>query len=324
MSDTMKNRPTVVITVGINDKPRARLAEVADLIDVASYDADVLRKAVANADGIVVRVPLPQDIFEHGPRLRAVVRHGVGLDLIPMEEATKRRIPVANVPHGNARAVAEYCFAGLLEFSRNVGRIHRTFADGRDWNKARAISDEAIEIGSMSLGVVGFGNIGQRVAALGRGFGMPVKVALRTPKAVPEGIEITDIDGLFKTCDVIVLCCPSNAETKGLVSAARLAMAKPSLILVNPSRGAVVDGAALLSALTAKRIRGAILDVHEPTPLPKDSPYFALPNVLLTPHLAGITQESLDLTGRVTASEMIRMLNGERPEYLCNPELYRQ
>ncbi len=322
MSEALKNRPVVVITVGINDEPRAQLAEIADLVDVTSYDADVLRESVANADGLIVRVPLPQDIFDHAPRLRAVVRHGVGLDLIPMAEATARRIPVANVPHGNARAVAEYCFAGLLEFARNIGRIHRTFADSREWNTARAISDQAIEIGSMSLGIVGFGNIGQRVAALGRGFGMPVKVALRTPKAVPEGIEVCAVDDLFKTCDVVVLCCPSNAQTKGLVSAARLAMAKPSLILINPSRGAVVDGPALLAALASRRIRGAILDTHEPTPLPKDSPLFDLPNVLLTPHLAGITQESLDLTGRVTASEMIRMLSGQRPEYLCNPEIY--
>ena len=135
-------------------------------------------------------------------------------------------------------------------------------------------------------------------------------------------VDACDVDELFRCCDVIALCCPLTPQTRGLVNATRLARAKPSLILINAARGAVVDGPALLSALDSGRIRGAVLDTHDPTPLPADSPFFILPNVLLTPHIAGITQDSLERIGEVAVSEMIRLLDGERPHHLCNPGIF--
>jgi D-3-phosphoglycerate dehydrogenase len=283
----MADRPVVLLTDPIDPAGEAILAPQARIVTAPDAAAATLNRLARDAAGIVVRSQLPPDIVEHAPGLRGFVRHGVGVDLIPVAAATARRIPVANVPGANTDAVAEYCFAAVFELARRLGtvdRLHRT----EGWATARALSAQATEIAGKTLGVVGVGNIGGRVARIGRlGFGMRVLGATRRPEMLPEGVEAASLQDLFAEADIIVLSCPLTDATRGLVNADLLRRAKPSAVIVNVSRGPVIDDTALAAALEEGRLGGAALDVHHVQPLPKEHAFFRLPNMLLTTHLAG-------------------------------------
>jgi D-3-phosphoglycerate dehydrogenase len=242
--------------------------------------------------------------------------------MVPVAAATARRIPVANVPGANAQAVAEYCFAAVFELSRRLALADQTVR-AAGWAKARSLSDDALELREKTLGVIGVGNIGCRVAQIGRaGFGMTVLGTSRRPEMLPDGVVPAKIEALFERSDIIVLSCPLTDETRGLVGQDLLRRAKPAALLVNVSRGAVIDDHALADALRDGRLAGAALDVFTVQPLPADHPFFGLRNVLLTPHLAGLTKESMVRMSTVSAEEMVRILAGARPLNLVNPEIY--
>jgi D-3-phosphoglycerate dehydrogenase len=276
---------------------------------------------VADAEGLVVRNKLPPDLFDHAPRLRAVVRHGVGLDLIPVEAATAHGIPVANLPGSNTTAVVEYCLAAVLQLRRNLAGIDaRLRRDG--WAAARPLADAGVELRGGVCGIVGVGAIGARVGAIAAAFGMRVLGLTRRPEALPPGIAAAAKEELFAQSDVVVLSCPLNDSTRGLVDAATLAAMKPDAVLVNVSRGAVVDTAAVVAALRAGRLGGAALDVHERQPLAGDEAVFDAPNLLLTPHVAGITATSWHGMSRGAVDTLLALLRGERPANVVNPEVF--
>jgi len=167
------------------------------------------------------------------------------------------------------------------------------------------------------------GEIGRRVAAIARnGFGMRVLGASRTLANLPEGVEPVAIDRLFADSDAIVIACPLNETTRGLVDARLIGLIKPGALLVNVARAAVVDTAALVAALHEGRIGGAAVDVHDVQPLASDAAILGAPNVLATPHVAGVTATSLRAMSMGAAEEMLRILAGERPRNLVNPDCY--
>lgn len=318
----MAELPLVLATNPIDPAGEAILRPHARLVIAPDTAAATLNSMAQAADGIIVRTPLPSDIVDHAPRLRGIVRHGAGLDMVPVAAATARRIPVANVPGANAQAVAEYCFAAAFELMRRLALADQTLR-GPGWGKARSLSDGALELGGKTLGIVGVGNIGRRVARIGgAGFGMSVLGASRRPEALPEGVVPATIEELFARSDIVVLSCPLTDQTRGLVGHNLLRLAKPTAVLVNVSRGAVIDDQALADALREGRLAGAALDVFAVQPLPPDHAFFSLKNVLLTPHLAGLTKESMTLMSTVSAEEMVRILSGARPLNLVNPEIY--
>lgn len=314
----MADRPTILLTNPIHPDGTALLAPHARLVTAPDVDANTLRRLVGEADGLIVRAKLPDDIFDHAARLRGVVRHGVGLDFIPVAAATARGIPVANLPGSNTNAVAEYCLAALLTLRRPLHALDaRLRTEG--WAAARALTDGFAEIGGGTLGVVGVGAIGRRVAAMARlGFGMRVLGASRTG-AMPEGVEAAPLDHLFAESDAVLLACALTEETRGLVGERLIARMKPSSVLVNVARGAVVDTPALVRALRAGAIAGAALDVFDLQPLPADDPLLSCPNLLLTPHAASLTATSTRAMSVGAAEEMLRLLRGERPLNLINP-----
>ncbi|MFG1238283.1 hydroxyacid dehydrogenase [Xanthobacter autotrophicus DSM 597] len=312
-------RPIVFATNALHPDGAALLEGVAEIVVGPDTSDDTLRRLTRAADAVIVRAKLPDDVFEGAERVRGVVRHGVGLDFIPVAAATARGIPVANLPGSNTQTVAEYVFSALFHLRRPLARVDaRLRADG--WNPARAVGDTTREIAGSTLGIIGLGAIGQRVAAIARaGFGMRVIGASRSGGAV-EGIEVVDLEALFAQSDAVVIACPLTPQTRGLVDGRLLARMKPDAVLINPARGPIVDTQALLTALKAGWIGGAATDVYDSHPVPPDSPLFALPNLLMTPHLAGITATSMRAMSIGAAEEVLRILKGGEPRNLVNPD----
>jgi D-3-phosphoglycerate dehydrogenase len=298
------------------------LAQHCDLVVAPDSSAATLARLVADADGLVVRNQLPADLFDHAPRLRAVVRHGVGLDMIPVAAATARGIPVANLPGSNTAAVVEYCLAAQLHQRRNQAAIDvRQRRDGGA--AARPIADSGTELAGGVCGIVGVGAVGSRLATAASALGMSVVGLTRRPDALPAHVTSVGKQALFEQSDVVVLCCPLNDDTRGLVDAEALARMKPGAILINVARGPVVDTPAVLAALREGRLGGAALDVHDRQPLQGDEPLFDAPRLLLTPHVAGITATSMEGMSRGTVETMLALLRGERPANVVNPEVFR-
>lgn len=303
------------------------LADAGELVIASALDADTLIREASNAEIVIVRAVLPPALFDNAPRLRAAVRHGAGLDMIPMEAATRAGVLVANVPAVNAPSVAEHVFFVALALLR---RFRAMDADLRSegWLAGRSHAEHTGDLAGRTMGIVGLGNVGRAVAGIARnGFGLDVIANTRTPARLPEGVRFVSVDDLVVESDIIVVCCPLTPETTGLMSRERIDRMKPSGLIVNVSRGPVIDDDGLVAALSEKRIAGAALDVFATQPLPRDHPYFSFSNVVITPHMAGITEESMIRMGTGAAQETLRVLAGQLPVNLRNPEVvarYRQ
>lgn len=318
----MNAKPRVLLTNPIHPQLRPVLEQHCEVVVAPDTKPETLARLVVDAEGLVVRAQLPPTLFEHAPKLRAVVRHGVGLDMIPVEAATARGIPVANLPGSNTQAVVEYCFAAMLQLRRGLAAIDaRLRSDG--WAAARPLADRGTELGGSTLGIVGVGAIGTRLASLGRALGMHVLGLTRRPASLPAGVNAADKATLFAEADVVVLCCPLNEQTRGLVDAATLATMKRDAILINVSRGPVIDAPALLAALREERLGGAALDVHDRQPLTGEEPAFSAPRLLLTPHVAGITGTSMRAMSEGAIATLLALLRGERPANVVNPQVFR-
>lgn len=314
----MKPRPRVLLTGPMDPEGERLIAELAELVRAPDARPDTLRRLVADADVLVVRSALPADLFEHAPRLRGVVRHGVGVDMIPMAAANARRIPVANVPGSNRHAVAEHAIGAVSMLRRRTARMDMLLRQA-GWDASRALADEAGELHDQLLGVVGVGEIGTRIAEIAHhGYGMRVLGHQRRLQTLPAFVEGVGLDALLARSDAVVLACPLTESTRGLIDARRLSLMPRHAVLVNVARGAVVVEDALLAALQARRIGGAALDVFDEQPLRADHPLLSLDNVVLTPHAAGLTRQSMRCMSLGAAAEVRRLLAGELPRNLVN------
>ncbi|QDZ02834.1 hydroxyacid dehydrogenase [Nitratireductor mangrovi] len=319
--------PLVFSTHPLHPAAEARLKGVARLEIASALDFEALAREAEDADIVIVRANLPPALFDRAKRLRAAVRHGAGLDMIPVEAATKSGVIVANVPGVNARSVAEHVLfvaMALLRRFRMVDRDLRT----QGWLAGRSHATATNELSGRTIGIVGMGHIGHAVAEIAaKGFALDVIANSRNPRSVPDTIPYRDVDDLAGEADIIVLCCPLTPETRGMIDARRIARMKPGAIIINVARGPVIDDDALVAALRDGRIGGAALDVFAEQPLPADHPYFSFDNVIVTPHMAGITKESMARMGLGAVEETLRVLAGDLPVNFCNPEVessYRQ
>jgi D-3-phosphoglycerate dehydrogenase len=316
--------PKVLLTNPIDPLGEEILRGKAEIVRAPDAKADTLNALVGDADVLMVRAFLPKDIFDRPHRLRGVVRHGVGLDMIPMESATAHGIPVANVPGSNAEAVAEHAIAGMLLIARRIHAMDREIR-AKDWPTARKNADASTELFGRTLGVIGMGSIGTRVAEIAaQGFRMRVLGTPPRSRPLPPFVEGASLDALFTQSDFIVLACPLTDATRHLVNAHRLAQMKPSAAIVNVARGPVIEEAALVEALRSRRVRGAALDVFAEQPLPRGHPFLELDNAILTPHAAGLTDDSVKRMSVGAAEETVRLLAFEKPVSLCNPEVWER
>ena len=295
---------------------RAAGHEVVLLPDGVS-EAD-LAAAVREA-GLVLMcyTPITARVIEAAPKLRGIVKYGVGIDAIDIEAAKARGIPVVNVPEYAEETVAEGAFALMIALARKVNAIQRAMdAQGWVWPTPRWMG---IDLSGKTLGLVGFGRIGAKVARMaGAGFGMRVLAfdphadATRFERA---GVErLTQLSEMMAESDFVSVHCVLNAETRGLVGAREIAAMKPTAFLVNVSRGALVDEPALLRALQEKRIAGAALDVYSQEPLARRghplSPLYAMDNVIVFPHLTFYTEEAMRRLEEDTLARCFEVIEG--------------
>lgn len=312
--------PIIYSTHRLHPEAENLLRTAGELVIASALKDEVLINEGRQADVIIVRAPLPAALFDTVPRLRAAIRHGAGIDMIPYDEATRAGVLIANVPGANSRTVAEHVLMNAMMLLRRFRMVDGDLRS-KGWLAGREHSNHGHDISGRTLGIVGFGNIGATLAAMARdGFGMNVIAHNRSAKQV-DGVTFLELDVLLARADVIVLCCPLTDETRGLIDARRIALMKPGAFIVNVSRGPVIVDDALIAALKEGRIGGAALDVFVEQPLPPEHPYFALPNVVITPHMAGITEESMMRMGVGAAEEAVRVLKGELPRNLRNPEV---
>jgi D-3-phosphoglycerate dehydrogenase / 2-oxoglutarate reductase len=318
--------PVILSTHALHPRAEALLAEVGTLRIASALDEATLQREGREAEILIVRAPVPAALFGQAPALRAAIRHGAGVDMIPLDAATAAGVLVANVPGVNARSVAEYVLMAALMLSRRMMPIDRDLRT-EGWLAGRDHAVRARELCGQTMGLVGFGAVGRAVADLaGRGLGMRLLATSRRGGPYGEGVETASLDQILAESDFVTLCVPLTEETRGLIGRERLARMRPGAMLINVARGAVVDEAALLDALQTGRLAGAALDVFASQPLTRDHPLLTLPGVVLTPHLAGITEESMERMGVGAAEEARRILAGDLPVNLVNPDavsLYR-
>lgn len=316
------NRPRVLLTNPIGREGVALLEPIADVVVAPDTRAETLLECAREADAILVRANLPPNIFDATTRLRGVVRYAVGLDMIPMEAATAKAIPVANMPGVNSESVAEYAISGLLLMARRMHLINHTLRT-KDWGPARVIGEQSVELMGRTIGIVGVGNIGSRLAEICHvGFRMKVLGHQRRLDVLPPHVKGVDIDTLCRESDFISLCCPLTPATRNLISRDRIALMKPGAGIVNVSRGAVWDEIAMAEALREGRLRGAVCDVYQEQPLRRDHPFLQLDNIVLTAHMGGLTEESMRRLSIGSAQEVLRLLRDEKPVNFVNAEVW--
>jgi D-3-phosphoglycerate dehydrogenase len=286
----------VLITDKLADEGLSLLRAEPGLDVVVSTKLDMagLRAALSEADGIVIRsgTQLTADVLRDQPRLKVIVRAGVGVDNIDVPTVTRQGIVVMNTPGGNTVSTAEHTMALMLALSRNVARADESLKAGR-WDRAKFTGSQ---LGGKSLGIVGLGRVGLAVAKRAQAFDMKVigfDPFLSAERAQEFGIEsVSPLDDLWGRCDYITLHTPLSAETRDLVGPAALAKMKPGVRIINCARGGLVDEGALLQALNAGKVAGAAIDVFDPEPPPAGHPLVAHPQVLVTPHLGASTEEA--------------------------------
>lgn len=277
----------------------------ASLVGAQTKDPAKLAAAVADADGVITQfAPVNADVVHAMRRARAIVRYGIGVDNVDLAAARSRGIPVCNIPDYCIDEVADHTLAFILALTRQVVPQSRVVHDGA-WKLAGTPGDFRTLAG-MTCGVVGFGRIGRGVVRRLVAFGGRVLVCdpiASTEAIAAAGAHASPLPRLLAESDLVTLHCPSLPETKGMIDAASLAAAKPGLLLVNLSRGDLVDPAALVAGLDSGQVAGAALDVFAPEPIPDGHPILGRPNVILAPHVASVSARAVHRL-RTTAAEI--------------------
>ena len=311
---------TVVVTDAVSpslDIERSVLGAVgAHLMPLQATREDELLEAVEDADGLLVcYAPVTQRVIERASRCRVIARYGIGVDNVDLQAAAARGIVVTNVPDYCIEEVSDHALALILACARRVVHLDRLVHTGR-WDPKDALPIRRLQ--GQVLGLVGFGKIPRRVAAKAAGVGLlPVTFDpfVDAATCAAHGAKKVDLSTLLTEADFVSVHAPLTAQTRGLIGDAQLRRMKPTAFLINTARGPVVREAALVKALQAGWIAGAALDVVETEPLPPTHPLMTLPQVLLTPHVAFYSQESMQELQRKAAEEVARVLTGHAPHY---------
>jgi D-3-phosphoglycerate dehydrogenase len=276
-----------------------------------AWDRAELERSIADFDGILIRsaTQVDADLLAKADRLRVVARAGVGVDNVDVDAATRRGVLVANAPQSNVITAAEHTMALLLALARNVPQAHASLIGGA-WERAKF---SGVELHEKTLGIIGFGRIGQLVAHRAKGFGMRViafDVYLAEERFRELGVErASNPDQIYAAADFITVHLPKNNETEGWLNAAAFAKMKDGVRILNVARGPLVVDADLQAALDSGKVAGAALDVFRTEPV-TDHPLFAYPNVIVTPHLGASTAEATDRAGYQAAEQAVAALCG--------------
>lgn len=312
----------VLVTGNIYERGLSILRSFADVVLVESSDPALKLAAVRDADALIVRTDIvTAEFIEAGKQLKVIGRFGVGYDNVDVAAATKRKIPVVITPGVNAASVAEHTMGLLLGMTRRVRRWHEHLVEGRFPMRLVERSDD---LEGKTLGIVGLGSIGRKVAARARGFDLRVIAhdPVADPKAAAElGVELVSLEDLFKRADFVTLHVPLNPQTRSLVNTRTIQTMKRGSYIINTSRGPVVDLDAAHAALESGQLAGVALDVFPKEPPDLSHPIFKHPNFLGSPHVASHSG-ALDLMGEAIACTVRDVLQGKRSLSVVNPEVF--
>jgi len=323
------SRPKVYITRPL---PREAVERIAAQCEVTVHPEDVrmppseLAAACREVDALVASgAQVTAELLEQAPHLRVVCTVGVGYDNVDVPACTSRGILVTNTPGVVTEATADLCFALLMAVARRLVEADRYVHSGQ-WQSWQWGNMWGTNPSGKTLGIYGFGRIGQAVARRASGFSMRILYHSQdrpTPEREKElGAQYVDRETLLREADFLTLHVPFAPDTHHLIGAAEFAIMKPTAFLLNTSRGKVVEEAALIEALQSKRIAGAGLDVFEFEP--KIHPaLLAMPNVVVSPHMGTATRETRMAMAMLTAENLLAALAGQRPPNLVNPEVWR-
>jgi D-3-phosphoglycerate dehydrogenase len=311
------SKPVVLLYEPIHERATALLEQQAEVRMATSLAEEDLVKEVADVEGIIIRAngKVTRRIMQAAPKLKVVARHGTGVEAIDHDAAAEMGIAVVNTPAANVESVAEQCLAFMLVLGKRLLESDAAIRAG-DWDaRYRLIGTELL---GKTVGFIGFGRIGQRLAELCHS-SLAMPITYYDVVAYPEveqrlGARRCTFDEIFENADFVSIHVPLLADTKGLVGEAELKRMKPTAFLINTSRGPVVDQQALIQALQQGWIRGAGLDVYDPEPLPGVSPLLEMDNVVLSPHMASHTDEALFRMALVI-EDVLAVIRGESPTY---------
>ena len=314
----VSDKPTVLVSEGSDPAPLEWLKERANVLEIPFNDPS-FESHLPNVDGLVIRTytRVNDALLEKAPRLRVVGRGGVGLENIDLDACRRRGVRVVYTPNANTNAVGDYVFGVLLRLVRDwvfLDRVNlpdmRQFKRVRDQIRGRQLDE-------LTLGILGMGRVGRRVGRIAAmGFGMRViyNDLLDVSALLDFPATSVDKDTLYRASDVLSIHVDMRTGNANLVGRAQLALMKPSAILINASRGEVLDAGGLADALRGKRLAAAALDVYHPEPPPSDFPLLGMPNVLLTPHLASRTWTATTNMSWVVR-DVIAVLEGREPSW---------
>ncbi len=321
-------KPRVLVCREVFDETLAMLAEhfqVDSNQDDNPYSAVELRERLAHADGVLASTTdrIDGDTVAGATRLKVVANVGVGYNNLDVAALSARGIMVTNTPGVLTESVADHTMGLVIAACRRMGEAERLLRAGQ-WQRLYLKFMLGADVHGATLGIVGFGRIGQAVARRASGFGMKLLYSnrRRLPPAeeAVHGAAYRGLHDLLREADVVVLLVPYSAGVHHMIGAAELALMKPTAVLVNVARGGIVDDAALIAALGAGRIRAAALDVYENEPA-LDPGFLQLENVVLTPHIASASEPTRRAMADTAARNCIAALTGAVPPHLLNPEV---
>ncbi len=316
---TRRSLPVVHVADPLAEDGLVLLRERCDVRVSQGLKEAELAPLLSDVDALIVRseTKVTASLMDKAPRLAAVGRAGVGVDNIDVPAATERGVYVVNAPLGNIVAAAEHTIALALSLMRNIPEADRSVRAG-EWKRSKLMGKE---LRGKTLGLIGIGRVGSEVARRAAAFEM--KIVAHDPFATEAsaraaGAQLVELDELFARADVISLHTPLTDKTRGMINATTLAQMKPNAVLVNASRGEVIDAQALTDALLAGTIAGAALDVFAPEPLAADSPLRGAPRTVLTPHIAGSTSEAQVNVAVDVVKQILDILDGKPARYAVN------
>ncbi|MTV14242.1 MULTISPECIES: hydroxyacid dehydrogenase [Bradyrhizobium] len=313
--DILKKRPDVRLDRLENETPEATFAPV--LADAHAYQIGAAR------DELAPHFHAHAELLKRAPNLLIVSSNGAGFDPVDVDACTAAGVLVVNQSGGNANSVAEHALGMMLTLSKRIIQSDRRLRREANVNRNDLIGNELKE---KTVGIVGLGNVGRRIAELCRGL-LHMKVIAYDPYLTAEemakrGGEKVELDDLLRRADFVSISCPLDNKSRGMIGAREFALMQPHAYFVTTARGFIHDEKALEEALRDKRIAGAGLDVWAKEPPPPDHPLLQFDNVLASPHTAGVTREARINMGRIAAEQILDALDGKRPPRIINPEVW--
>ncbi|WP_213736824.1 hydroxyacid dehydrogenase [Bradyrhizobium sp. dw_411] len=323
----VKYLPNEIYTEILKTRPDVRLDRLendsTDEISAPILAAAHAYQIGAARDELAKHFHVDQDLLRRAPNLLIVSSNGAGFDPVDVEACTAAGVLVVNQSGGNANSVAEHALGMLLTLSKRILEADRALRRDLNVNRNALMGTEAQ---GKTIGIVGLGNVGRRIAELCKGL-LHMKVLAYDPyltasEMAARGGEKVELDDLLRHSDYVSISCPLNKDNRGMIGAREFALMQPHAYFITTARGFIHDEAALADALRNKRIAGAGLDVWAKEPPPADHPLLQFDNVLASPHTAGVTKEARINMGRIAAEQLLDALDGKRPPRLINPEVW--